>query len=61
MITQFQGEDRWEAITAHYSLDIVEEEDFKNFIESEGYSIDADDVIIESLYDKWETESGRLL
>jgi len=50
MITQFQGEDRKQAITNHFSLDIEEEEPFFEFIEEMGYSIDDEDVIIENLY-----------
>lgn len=50
MITQFQGEDRREAIVNHFSLDIEEEEDFFNYIESMGYTIDSNDEIIESLH-----------
>ena len=50
MITKVQGEDRKDAIVNHFSLDIEEEEDFFNFIEKMGYSIDNNDDIIESLF-----------
>jgi hypothetical protein len=49
MITQFQGEDRKDAIVNSLGLDI-EEEDFFEYMEAMGYSIDAEDQIIESLY-----------
>lgn len=50
MITQFQGEDRKDAIINYLSLDIIEEDEFFEFIEEIGYSIDDNDDIIESLY-----------
>jgi len=51
MITQFQGEDRKDAIVNHFSLDIVEEDDFFEFIDEMGYSIYDSDDIIESLHE----------
>lgn len=53
MITQFQGEDRKDAIANHFSLDIVEEDSFIEFIEKMGYSIDDEDSIIENLNLMW--------
>lgn len=50
MIIQFQGEDRMQAIVNHFSLDIEEEEDFIEYIESMGYSIDSEDEILENLH-----------
>jgi hypothetical protein len=53
MITQFQGEDRKEAIVNHFSLDIDEEDRFFKYIDQMGYSIDAEDEVIESLHRMW--------
>lgn len=53
MITQFQGEDRMEAIVNHFSLDIEEEESFIAYVESMGYTIFSDDETIESLHKMW--------
>lgn len=53
MITQFQGEDRKEAIANHFSLDLDEEELFFEFIEKMGYTVDDEDSIIESLNVMW--------
>jgi hypothetical protein len=53
MITQFQGEDRKEAIVNHFSLDIDEEDRFLKYIDQMGYSIDAEDEVIESLHRMW--------
>jgi hypothetical protein len=53
MIVQFQGEDRKEAIVNHFSLDIEEEDLFFQYISDMGYTIDADDEIIESLHNMW--------
>jgi len=50
MITQFQGEDRKDAIVNHFSLDIDEEDCFFEFIQEMGYSMDDSDEIIESLH-----------
>ena len=50
MITQFQGEDRKGSIVNHFGLDIVEEDDFFEFIDEMGYSIDDSDDLIESLH-----------
>lgn len=54
MITQFKGESRKDAITNYFGLDIVEEESFLKYIEQMGYSVDADDDIIENLHEMWE-------
>jgi hypothetical protein len=53
MIVQFSGEDRKDAIVNHFSLDIVEEEQFMAYIEEMGYSIDDEDDIIEHLCQMW--------
>lgn len=49
MIVQFQGESRKDAIIHHFSLDIVEEEGFFQYIEEMGYDENSDDEILESL------------
>lgn len=54
MITQFQGESRKQAIVNHFSLDIDEERQFISYIGHMGYTIDADDDIIENLHHMWE-------
>jgi hypothetical protein len=54
MITQFQGEDRREAIVNHFSLDIEEEEDFFEYMEDMGYNIYSDDELLENLYTMWQ-------
>ncbi len=54
MITQFKGEDRKDAIVNHFSLDIVGEESFFDYLASLGYTVNDDDEIIESVYDMWE-------
>lgn len=53
MIILFQGETRKQAITNHFSLDIEDEDLFFDYIKEMGYSIDAEDEIIESLYNMW--------
>lgn len=50
MITQFQGEDRREAIINHLGLNVEEEDDFFSFVEQMGYSIDSEDEVIENLH-----------
>ena len=54
MVTQFQGETRKDAIINHFSLDMVEEDSFLKYISDMGYTIEADDETIESLYEMWE-------
>jgi hypothetical protein len=54
MIPQFQGENRKDAIINHLGLDIEEEEKFFEFIEQMGYTIDAEDEIIEGLYEMFD-------
>lgn len=49
MIAQFKGESRKDAIINHFSLDIVEEEDFFKYVEEMGYSENSEDAILESL------------
>lgn len=49
MIAQFKGESRKDAIINHFSLDIVEEEDFFKYMEEMGYSENSEDAILESL------------
>lgn len=49
-ITQFPGEHRQLSIINHFSLDIEEEAIFFTFIKEMGYTEDAEDEIIESLY-----------
>jgi len=53
-ITQFQGESRRDAIINHFSLDIEEECRFFLYIKHMGYTIDADDEIIENLHQMWD-------
>ena len=53
MIVQFSGEDRRDAIVNHFSLDIVEEDAFFEYMERMGYSIDDEDELIEKLYSMW--------
>lgn len=59
MITQFQGESRKQAIVSHFSLDIDEERQFISYIGHMGYSIDADDDIIENLHQMWEEHLNK--
>ncbi len=49
MIPQFGGETRKDAIINHFSLDIIEEDGFFEYLSSMGYTEDEDDEIIESL------------
>jgi len=55
MITQFSGETREQAIINHFSLDMIEEEAFLKYIKEMGYTIDAEDSIIEGLHEMWES------
>ena len=59
MITQFIGEPRQDAIINHFGLDIVEEESFLKYISSMGYTIDAEDSIIEGLHELWESNINK--
>ncbi len=52
-ITQFQGEDRRDAIVNHYGLDMVEEESFFEALEQMGYSENSTDNEIESAHVIW--------
>lgn len=45
-ITQFQGEDRMDAIVNHFSLDIEEEVQLLSILKNMGLTIDADDDTI---------------
>lgn len=54
MITQLQGESRKDAIVNHFSLDTMEEDQFLAYIKKMGYTIDANDEMIESLHAMWE-------
>lgn len=38
LITKFQGETTWDAFTSHYGLDIVEEDGFLAYLETNGTS-----------------------
>lgn len=60
MIVQFNGEDRKAAIVNHFSLDIEEEDLFFAYLEQMGYTIDADDEIIESLHSMWYKKQSNL-
>ncbi len=53
MITQFQGEDRKQAIINHFSLDIEEEDLFIEYIEDMGYNIHTQDELLEHLHAMW--------
>lgn len=59
MITQFKGETRKQAIVSHFSLDIDEERQFISYIGHMGYTIDADDDIIENLHQMWEENLNK--
>lgn len=52
-ITQFQGESRKEAIINHFSLDIEEEDEFFQYMEDMGYTIDSPDDILTNLHLMW--------
>jgi hypothetical protein len=54
MITQFNGESRRDAIINHFSLDSIEEGRFFLYIKHMGYTIDAEDEIIENLHKMWD-------
>lgn len=60
MITQLPGESRWESICSHFSLDTMEEDQFLAYIKKMGYTIDADDEIIENLHEMWENNLNNL-
>lgn len=57
MIVQFSGEDRREAIVNHFSLDIVEEDAFFDYVNVMGYTIEDEDEIIENLVKMWRTKN----
>jgi len=59
MITQFNGESRKDAIINHFSLDIEEENGFLEYIEFMGYTVEADDEKIESLYSMWDKHKNN--
>lgn len=60
MIIQFQGEDRKEAITNHFSLDIEQEDLFFLFVTEMGYSIEDEDAIIENLHKMWLSKQNKI-
>lgn len=60
MIVELPSEDRWDAIVNHFSLDTMEEDEFLAYIGKMGYTIDADDEIIENLHDMWENNLNNL-
>lgn len=59
MITQFKGESRKDAIVNHFSLDTMEEDKFIAYVKKMGYTIDADDEIIENLHAMWEENLNK--
>lgn len=59
MIVQFKGETRKQAIVNHFSLDIEDEESFFKYMKEMGYSLDANDDLIESLHNMWDKEQSK--
>lgn len=57
-IVQFSGENRYDAIVNHFSLDIVEEENFFNYLKEMGYTIDEEDDVITHLIQMWRSKNG---
>ena len=54
MTTQFEGETNWDAIVNDNSLDIVEEQEFVEYIHSKGLSEDSLSLAeLEQLFDEW--------
>ncbi len=51
--TQFPGESDWDAIIHHYSLDIVEEQEFLNYIKNAKFTKEASLEELEKLYSFW--------
>ena len=50
---QFPGETDWDSIVNHYSLDIVEEEDYYQYVKEQGHDKDTELGILLSLYAAW--------
>ena len=55
-IIQFQGETREDAIISHFAFDIVEEDEFFEFIQKLGYNANSDDENIFSLVEMFITQ-----
>lgn len=58
MMIQFSGENNWDAIINHNSLNIEEEQSFEDFIKSMKYSKNEDLDILEELFEMWESDIG---
>lgn len=53
MAVQFSGEDDWEAVINHFGFNIVEEDEFEEFVKSKGYSKDSQLELLEMLVKEW--------
>ena len=53
MTVQFLGENDWEAVVNHFGFNIVEEDEFEQFVKSRGYSKDSQLEILEMLVKEW--------
>ncbi|HEY0658742.1 MAG TPA: hypothetical protein VGD05_09720 [Pyrinomonadaceae bacterium] len=50
---QFPGENNWDAIINHNSLDIAEEREFTKFVKQRGYSANSSLADLEKLYQQF--------
>jgi hypothetical protein len=53
-ITKFAGETRFDAIVNHFNLDIVEEDEFFNFLRDKGMGVYSDDEELEEAYKEFQ-------
>ena len=53
MTVQFSGEDDWDAVINHFGFNIIEEDEFEQFIVSKDYSKESQLEILEMLVKEW--------
>jgi len=58
LTVQFQGESDWDAVINHWSLTIVEEDEFLDYIKGRGHGKHTQLELLETLYMEWE-QFGR--
>ena len=60
-VVQFSGESNWDAIINHFSLDIVEEDAFRSFLEDHEVDPKKSDLDLLMIYfENWLNENPRV-
>lgn len=59
LVKRLPGETPWDAVLAHYGMDIDEEISFRRYVVGRGASEGASLEVLELLYEQWKERQAR--